>query len=384
MKISIWMQGEISRLYYEYYRFAFDTARKAEKTMKQELMRPEVDAQDFVKFNYWDGGRKGLLSGEALYLDVKRMEMTYHDNNKREIELTKHVSLRQLNPIALLALKATGTCQVTVPEWLYDMDCPGHYMRRIKTVALSVPSVVGPYTSVNCTLSLLKSSLRKSPIADDYGRQDSDDRFVDYVGAVQSIVTSNGQSDSGMFETNLRDERFLPFEGAGAESTWKLDLPKDYRAFDYNTISDIILHIRYTARQGVDPTEVKKALDDLFQPASQSSLALLFSLRHDFPTEWAMFVKGTGDFKASVKRDYFPYFTYGKDINITGIVLYGQNVTKHHVVGDQTVWDTAIADLKDKEAFEVAIAPDNPGPGQILTRVADAQTFLVVRYALTN
>lgn len=183
-----WIQGEISRLYYEYYRFAFDTARKAEKTLRQELMRPELDAQDFVKFNYWDGGRKGLLSGEALYLDVKRMELAYHDNNKRELELTRHVSLRQLSPLALLTLKATGTCQVTIPEWLYDRDCPGHYMRRIKSVALSIPSVIGPYTSVNCTLSLLRSSLRKSPIPKDgeYTRQGSgDDRFVDYIGAVQ-------------------------------------------------------------------------------------------------------------------------------------------------------------------------------------------------------
>ena len=115
-ELYLWMQGEISRLYYEYYRFAFETARKAERTMKQELMRPEVDTQDFVKFNYWDGGRKGLLSGEALYLDLKRLEMAYHDNNKRELELTKHVSLRQLNPVALLSLKATGTCQVEIPE----------------------------------------------------------------------------------------------------------------------------------------------------------------------------------------------------------------------------------------------------------------------------
>jgi hypothetical protein len=58
-ELHAWMQGEISRLYYEYYRFAFDTARKAEKTMKQELMRPEVDATDYIKFNYWDGGRRG-------------------------------------------------------------------------------------------------------------------------------------------------------------------------------------------------------------------------------------------------------------------------------------------------------------------------------------
>jgi Tc toxin complex TcA C-terminal TcB-binding domain len=386
-QLYLWMQSEISRLYYEYYRFAFDTARKAEKTMKQELMRPELDAQDFVKFNYWDGGRKGLLAGEALYLDVKRMEMAYYENNKREIELTKHVSLRQLNPIALLTLKATGTCQVAIPEWLYDLDCPGHYMRRIKTVALSIPSIVGPYTSVNCTLSLLKSTLRKSPLPKDgeYMRQGSeDDRFVGYIGAVQSIVTSSAQSDSGMFETNLRDERFLPFEGGGAESTWKLDLPKDYRAFDYNTISDVILHIRYTARQGVDPTKVKNSLDELFQQANQAGLALLFSLRHEFPTEWSAFVKGTGNFTATIRRDYFPYFSQGRTIMITGLELYAADVSKHQTLDNQGVWDADTADLgdKNKQAFTVTVPRDAPVPSQVLIEAADAQLFLIVRYTL--
>ena len=88
------MQSEISGLYYQYYRLACDTARQAEQTMKQELMRPELDGTTFVQFNYWDTGHQGLLSGEALYLDLKRMEMAYLDNNKREIELTRHVSLR--------------------------------------------------------------------------------------------------------------------------------------------------------------------------------------------------------------------------------------------------------------------------------------------------
>src|SRR5215470_5144572 len=45
--------------------------------------------------------------------------------SKRELELTRHVSLRQLDPLALLALRTTGSCTVTVPEWLYDRDCPG-------------------------------------------------------------------------------------------------------------------------------------------------------------------------------------------------------------------------------------------------------------------
>jgi len=384
--LYLWMQGEISRLFYEYYRFAFDTARRAERTMKQELMRPELDAQDFVKYNYWDGGRKGLLSGEALYLDVKRMEMAYHDNNRRELELTKHVSLRQLNPVALLTLKATGTCQVIIPEWLYDLDCPGHYMRRVKSVALSIPSVVGPYTSVNCTLSLLRSSLRKSPTAgDDYARQGSeDDRLVDYIGSVQSIVTSSGQNDGGMFETNLRDDRFLPFEGAGAESTWKLDLPKDYPAFDYATISDVILHIRYTARQGVEPTKVKAALDDLLKQANQSNLALLFSLRHDFPTEWSVFVNGTSDFTATIRRDYFPYFAQGKTLTITGLELYdGKDVSKHHAIGSQAKWDAATADLGNNQAFTVTTGTnDQVGQPQVLTRMTTSQIFLIVRYTL--
>jgi len=382
--LYLWMQGETSRLYYEYYRFAFDTARKAERTMKQEVMRPELDAQDFVKFNYWDGGRKGLLSGEALYLDVKRMEMAYYDNNKRELELTRHVSLRQLDPLALLTLKSTGTCTVTIPEWLYDRDCPGHYLRRIKNVALSVPSVVGPYTSVHCTLSLLRSSLRKSPtlVDGEYPRQGADDdRFVDYIGAVQSIVTSGASSDTGLFETNLRDERFLPFEGAGAESTWKLELPQDYPAFDYATISDVILHIRYTARQGVDRTKVEVALRDLFQQASQVNFALLFTLRHDFPTEWSAFVNGVGDFSVTIRRDHFPYFTQGKTITILEFGLYGQDVAKHHTVGDPAAATTA---LKDHQNFILSAAPDAPGPAEVLTRSPNRQVFLIVRYSLES
>jgi Tc toxin complex TcA C-terminal TcB-binding domain len=382
-ELHLWMQGEISRLYYEYYRFAFDTARRAERMMKQELMRPELDAQDFVKFNYWDGGRKGLLSGEALHLDLKRMEMAYYDNNKRELELTRHVSLRQLDPLALLTLKATGSCTVTIPEWLYDLDCPGHYMRRIKNVTLSIPCVVGPYTSVNCVLSLLKSSLRKSPIAgDDYLRQGSeDDRFVDYIGAAQSIVTSSSNNDSGMFETNLRDERFLPFEGAGGESKWKLELPRpqDYPAFDYATISDVILHIRYTARQGVDPGKVRTALDDLLRSASQSNLALLFSLRHDYPSEWSAFVNGDGDFNATIRKDYFPYFTQGKPITVVGLELYGQDVTKHHATGDPDAATTALA---GQAQFNFNARPDAAGPNQVLTRTAGAQIFLIVHYSL--
>ncbi len=386
-ELYAWMQGEISRLYYEYYRFAFDTARKAEKTMKQELMRPELDATDYIKFNYWDGGRKGLLSGEALYLDIKRMELAYHENNKREFELIKHISLRQLNPLALLSLKATGTCEFTVPEWLFDLD-GSFYMRRIKTVSLSIPSVAGPYTSVSCTLSLLKSSVRKSPLLSDdgYARAGSEDtRFVDHYGTIQQIVTSSGNNDSGMFETNLRDERFLPFEGAGAISTWKLELPAAFRQFDYNTISDVILHMRYTARQGggVMGGEAVKHIEELVADANTSGLALLFSLPHEFPSEWHKFTSpgSTANFEATVKRDYFPYLTQGKDITIDAIQLHAIKAEKVQPATLQGLDVAALtATLNDEGAFELSLAPD----GAVLVQEPQAHVFVLIKYSMES
>ena len=324
-----WMGSQLSGLYYQYYRFACDTARRAEQTMKRELMRPELDNTQFIQFNYWDSGHQGLLSGEALHFDLKRLEMAYHDNNKRELEMTRHVSLRQLDPLALIQFRVTGACTITVPEWLYDLGCPGHYMRRIKSVALSVPCVVGPYASVNCTLSLQASSVRISPLLANggYGRDPTqdDERFVDYFGATDIVVTSGASNNSGMFETNLHDERFLPYEGAGAISTWTLNLPSGLRAFDYSTISDVILHVRYTAREAGDPlgSTATKELKKIFADAARSPQALILNLKYDFPTEWAAFVNDSGQtpFTAKIDGSFLPYYVQGMSkVSIIGDV----------------------------------------------------------------
>ena len=379
-----WMQSDVSALYYQYYRFACDTARQAEQTMKQELMRPELDATQFIQFNYWDSGHQGLLSGEALHLDVKRMEMAYHSSNKRELELTRHVSLRQLDPLALLALRITGSCTVTVPEWLYDRDCPGHYMRRIKNVSVSVPSVLGTYASLNCTLTLQSSTVRVSSqlLADGgYARDTSqaDDRFVDYFGSTDTIVTSGGSNDSGMFETNLRDERFLPFEGAGAISTWNLSLPAQLRSFDYTTISDVILHIRYTARQAGDPlaAPATQALTDMLDEAGQSSQALLFCLRYDFTTEWAAFVNGTGDFAVTLDKQFFPYYVQGaRYLTIDSLTLYaGNSGTLASVIPSADL--TALSGgLSTTGQAPLTLPPDS----MVMTRDLPQQVFLVLQY----
>jgi Tc toxin complex TcA C-terminal TcB-binding domain len=358
-----WMRGQLSSLYYQYYRLALDTARKAEATAKWELMRPELDATTYVKPNYWDSGHQGLLSGEALYLDVKSLDLDYQTYNLRELELTRHVSLRQLDPLALLNLKITGKATVTIPEWLYDRDCPGHYLRRIKTVSVSIPSVVGPYTTINCALTLQNSSVRVSSelVAGNYARSTTSDdpRFTDYFGSIDSIVTSSAMSDSGMFETNLRDERFLPFEGAGAISTWTLSLPT-IPAFDYSTITDVVLHVRYTARDGGAAlgAAATKTLATLppgaTGPPPAPTLALLLSLRHDFPTEWYAFTTGgSADFTANLTIDYFPYLVQGADLKVESISVYGAS-------GDQ-----------------LQVAPSVPVPGSMTSAGIKAGTAVL-------
>jgi hypothetical protein len=289
-----WMKREVKGLYAQSFQLAFDVAKRAERALQHEL---GDQSRTYLQFGYLSG-KEGLLAGEKLQFDIKRMELAYHDLNRREYELTKHVSLAQIAPLALLQLRATGRCTVSVPEELFDMDGPGHYFRRIKSVAVSIPCVAGPYASVNCTLTLLKSRIRVSPVVNGgYMWANADDsRFDEYRGSLDAIVTSSGQNDSGLFETSLQDERYLPFENAGAISEWQLQLPANPSAgepmqFDYDSISDVILHIRYTAREagGLLRQSAMANMKTLIETGTAAGSVRLFSLRHEFPTEWDRF-----------------------------------------------------------------------------------------------
>jgi hypothetical protein len=337
-----WMVSQLSALYFQSYQMAYDLAKRAEKAFQYELGLTEAS---FIQFGYWDSLKKGLLAGEKLGYDLKRMEVAYLEGNRREYELTKHVSLGMLDPEALVMLRERGECFVGLPEAIFDLDYPGHYMRRIKSVGLTIPCVAGPYTGVSCTLTLLKNQVRiNSSLTGKEGtykrdEKGDDPRFRDNVAAIQSITTSSGQNDSGLFELNFRDERYLPFEGAGAISQWRLELPNDFRQFDYNTITDVILHIRYTARDGGGRLKEKAvdALQDILnqmvfgKDGERKGLFRMFSARHEFPSEWHRFfqlVKEQSDqeYKHRLKLDLsperFPYQYYRHEITINGIALF--------------------------------------------------------------
>ncbi|HET9768715.1 MAG TPA: neuraminidase-like domain-containing protein, partial [Thermoanaerobaculia bacterium] len=81
-----WMASELSGLYFQLYSVAYGAAKRAERCFQLER---DLAGPAFVRFGAWDSRRKGLLAGERLALDLRRMEMAYLDGNAREHELTR-------------------------------------------------------------------------------------------------------------------------------------------------------------------------------------------------------------------------------------------------------------------------------------------------------
>jgi hypothetical protein len=352
----LWMKREAQGLHAQYFQFALDVAKKAERALQHELGVPD---RSFIQMGYLSG-REGLFAGEKLYLDVKRMDMAYLELNGREFEITKHISIRDWFPLQLLDLRATGRCEVDIPEALFDLDCPGHMLRRIKSVAVTIPCVTGPYASANCSLMLLQSQVRtKGTTLDgpqgpswyptDPAEPDTE-RFVSYPVAKDSIVTSGAPNDTGMFEPNLRDERYLPFEGAGVISRWAIELLGNPRQFDYDTIADLILTFRYTARPGAPQAMVSTAVRSWLKNNS----ARLLSMRHEFPSEWARFLRTqvapgqTASLAFVLKDDHFPYQMQGGFENARRVHLFGRTKTSQVAVelkrGTTSVGTTTLAE----------------------------------------
>ena len=288
-----WMVRETRSLYRQTYDLAVELCRQTEQAFRYErhfTRRTFIGATEAALD--WDGDREGALAAEQLQLALRRMERAYDDENLRESELSIHVSLRKHFGRALVSLRTAGVCEIEIPEWFYDLSHPGHYMRRIKSATVSIPCALAPYQTVNAKVTLLSSKVRTaaSP-GGDYpevpGGQDA--RFVHTIGAANSIDTSGAQNDSGVFELNLKDERYLPFEGAGAISRWRIELPAhSNRELDFTSLSDVVLHLRYTSRDAGAPLQtaaIEEATRHLPTPERPGSR--LIHLRHDFPSEWS-------------------------------------------------------------------------------------------------
>jgi Tc toxin complex TcA C-terminal TcB-binding domain len=334
-ELYLHLQKETAALHHKMYQLARQVAGQAERAFNFER---GDKARRFLPCEPWDYLHEGLLAGEHLQLALRTMEKEYLNLNVREYELTKHLSLRLHFPLQFLQLKTTGMCEINVPEWMFDLDHPGQYMRRIKNVTLTIPCVTGPFTGVNCRLTLLSSRIRLDPSLicpprsccdhctcdNEYEPCCCDPRFVKHFGAREAIATSSGQNDSGMFELNFRDERYLPFEFLGAISRWRIELPPENNFFDMNTLSDVVMNLNYTAREG--GALLRRAANEVAQCHVRHSWSL-FDVRNEFPDAWQLFRSSGRDREGGrrltvrLTRRMFPYLPCDRDLVITRLAL---------------------------------------------------------------
>ena len=302
-----YLSNRLHGLYRVAYNSALSMARMAEQAYRAE--RPD----DLTLFDggFWDADSAGLLAGERVLNALQDLERRYIETNYRQLEVEQSFSLAQLAPDRLAALRNTGECTFDIPEWFFDLTYPGQYRRRLKSVRISVPCVTGPYVNVGATLRLDRSEIQLSPLAGSAPKS---------MRHTTAIATSKAQNDAGVFDFNFRDERFMPFEGAGAISSWQLSLPKALRVFDYSTIADVVVHLSYTANFDGNlkdrlETEAAGIVADLKQ---DESLVRVFSLRREFPDVFhrlATSPLGT-DIGFTLEARHFPFFLSGRTLKV--------------------------------------------------------------------
>ena len=301
-----WMVDQISSVHYQAFQVAQDLARKAQIAYQFELNTSET----FISYGYWDSTRRGLLSGEKLVSDLGRLEKAYSDNNVRSLEIQKIVSLKDISITELDKLIKTGSCKISLTEQLYDWDFPGHYNRKIKSVYITIPAIVGPYQSIKASLVQLSNKVVAQPdlktvtfLASNHKNQTPSGNALRVNWRPnQQIAISKASGDTGLFELNFNDERYLPFEGTGAVSDWQLSIPQATNAFDLNTISDVIMYINYTAWDGGN--EFRQQVINLPEIKNYNGV-LVVSIKQEFNQSWNTFMTtGTGVF--SVGNLQFP------------------------------------------------------------------------------
>ncbi len=260
-----WLVSQMSTFYYQAYDAVVGLCLNGEASWRYEMGDYQTR---FIQPNVWFDNYYGLTAGEALRLQLLRMESAWLKRFERRLELVRTVSLKALFDgresgdmtweQAMTALLDEGKINFELTPRLFDGDYPGHYLRQLVSVSISLPALLGPYQDVQAVLTQVAS--RTVLKADDkamnalYELPDADTRNILYnPRASQSICVSRGLDDHGVFQLDFNDDRYLPFEGTGAISVWELSLPRHQSQRQQAmlaSLTDIIVQLRYTALDG--------------------------------------------------------------------------------------------------------------------------------------
>ncbi|WII40069.1 neuraminidase-like domain-containing protein [Paenibacillus thiaminolyticus] len=245
-----WMAGRLSSLYYQMYDAALPLCMMAKQALEKEIGNGKTVG--LFTLPAWNDLYQGLLAGEALLLELQKLENLWLEEDKRGMEAVRTVSLdthlrkekpesgfadfvkevldgKTPDPVGGVSVQlqnnifsATLDLSTLGLDRFYNQAEKAH---RIKNLSVTLPALLGPYQDIAATLSL----------------------------GGETVALSHGVDDSGLFITDLNDSRFLPFEGMDPLSgTLVLSIfhagqDGDQRLL-LESLNDVIFHIRYVMK----------------------------------------------------------------------------------------------------------------------------------------
>ena len=255
-----WLRGRLATIYFQFYDLAVSRCLMAEKAWHWESGKSNT----YIRGGGWQGTWAGLTCGEGLMLNLAQLETARMKWSKRALEVTRTVSLADFYRSTLtetdqfelsaavsallngetppegsaerVRLDESGalTASITLADLNIVDDYPSGLgdQRRIKQVSVSLPALLGPYQDVQAVLNYTGVVNELPPGCD-------------------NMAISRGVNDSGQFQPDFNDPRWLPFEGADIrEGSMIISFPQaetKQKAL-LESLTDIILHINYTIR----------------------------------------------------------------------------------------------------------------------------------------
>jgi hypothetical protein len=243
-----WMSGVLGQAYRYFLQQATSTARLAEDQLAFERQQPALSV---IQPDYWvpltdltatgstSSDRRGLTGAERLLADITQLDEYALGTDQRKLQLTKNISLSQLDPFAFQRFRDTGVVTFSTPESLFDQNFPGHYVRLISEVRVSVSALIPPAVGIRATLSNKGMSRVVAGVPSF--------REVIVLRVPESVALTASLNANGLFQLDPQSQLLRPFENLGVDTSWRLELPKPANPFDYSTIGDVLISIDYTA-----------------------------------------------------------------------------------------------------------------------------------------
>ncbi|HEK0908207.1 TPA: hypothetical protein SMQ04_002992 [Pseudomonas putida] len=281
----LWLIGRLSEIYSTAYDATTSLCLMAENCLRYEL---GDFTSRWIRTDGWLDNWRGMLAGEALERDLMQMDVAAIRDNHRPLDIRKDFSL-----LALTGWTATQLHEqldndeilFALPARLFDIDFPGHYLRRLERITLAF-EISGSGSSKPISAMLYQTSNKVLLEADIEGArhlyspsQGSPKHVLRDLRPNQSIALWSVKEVSRNFDLqpSVPDKaRYQPFEGTGLISSWRLAFPGGARnnpeLYKDNEcrLKDITITVSYSAVDGSTAfrDEVRQLLQSESTPGS--------------------------------------------------------------------------------------------------------------------